>query len=125
VDVAEKNLNELLALRPGWDGYRAPEVADSSVEAAVEVLDCFMSDGLEFPDLFPLSDGGIQIEWHAGDIDIEVEVSPDRDAFVLATDRNENVLAEGELFGPEASRIRRELAGALDALMAQIAAAAR
>ena len=124
-DAAERQLNELLALEPGWDGYRAREVADTAVEATVEVLDRFMNEALEFPDLFPLSDGGIQIEWHADGVDIEIEVSREGDAFVLATGPDDTVLAEGELFGPEGSRHRRDLASALHTFLAQLAAAAR
>ena len=124
-DAAERQLNELLALEPGWDGYRAREVAGAAVEATVEVLDRFMSEAVEFPDLFPLNDGGIQIEWHADGVDIEIEVSPEGDAFVLATGPNDTLLAEGELLGPEGPRHRRELASALHTFLAQLAAAAR
>jgi len=124
-NLAEKQLNELLALEPGWDGYRAHEVADVAIQATVEVLDGFMSEAVEFPDLFPLSDGGIQIEWHADGVDIEVEISPEGDAFVLATGPNDTVLAEGELLGPSGPRHRRNLTSALHAFLVQVAAAAR
>jgi hypothetical protein len=124
-DAAERQLNELLALEPGWDGYRAREVADAAVETTVELLDRFMDEAVEFPDLFPLNDGGIQIEWHADDVDIEIEVSPEGDAFVLATGPDDALLAEGELFGPEGSHHRRDLASALHTFLARLAAAAR
>jgi hypothetical protein len=124
-DLAEKQLNEMLSLEPGWDGYRAREVTAAAVEATVQILDRFMNEAVEFPDLFPLGDGGIQIEWHADGVDIEVEVSPEGDAFVLATGLNDRTLAEGELFGPVGPRLHRDLTSALHAFLAQVAAAAR
>lgn len=49
------------------------------------------------PQLFPLSDGGIQAEWLVGGNSIEIEVSPYGEAFGLATTTEGDTVAEGPL----------------------------
>jgi hypothetical protein len=56
-----------------------------------------MSDVLAPPQFFPLPNGGLQLEWHAGGEDIEIEVDPSGTAFVLATNATGEVLLEGDL----------------------------
>jgi hypothetical protein len=93
----EDRLNALLRLRLGWDGYRAQPLSMDAVEAAVDVL-FGMADDLSLPpQLFPLPDGGIQMEWHADGEDLEIEVDPAGSAHVLATDASGLVVVDAEL----------------------------
>jgi hypothetical protein len=93
----EDRLNALLRLRLGWDGYRAQPLSMDAVEAAVDVL-FGMADDLSLPpQLFPLPDGGIQMEWHADGEDLEIEVDPAGSAHVLASDASGLVVVDAEL----------------------------
>jgi hypothetical protein len=94
---AEEELNLLRQLPPRWDGHRASQVTRDAVESAVQVLARVMSDVLAPPQFFPLPNGGLQMEWHAGGDDIEIEVDPSGAAFVLATNATGEVLLEGDL----------------------------
>jgi hypothetical protein len=65
-------LSELVALPQGWDSYGALPVDRQSVEMALSVLSAVMSDGAELPWIVPLPSGGLQLEWHRADSDIEI-----------------------------------------------------
>ena len=52
---------ELLALPENWDSYKARTPSATAIDAA-----CSFS-------LVPLPDGDIQMEWHIGGVDIEIE----------------------------------------------------
>ena len=69
-----KALCELLALPADWDSYGALPVKPSRVFAALELLLGIMGDDSPKPSVVPTSRGGVQLEWHMGGIDLEIEV---------------------------------------------------
>lgn len=73
-DDLETRLAELLCLPQGWDGYRgmptAPQVAD---RVRASLARCQRADGVS-PAIVPGSDGDVQLEWHAGGIDLEIAI---------------------------------------------------
>jgi hypothetical protein len=62
-------IEDLRALKDGWDGHggKAP------TRAALGAIHLWMMDA----QIVPLSNGGIQIEWHRDGLDIEVEIDAD------------------------------------------------
>lgn len=73
-------LSGLEGLRPGWDSYGGRPVARLHANRVVRFLERFMTDELPLPDVVPLSDGGVQLEWHlaAGRVDyVTDEESPE------------------------------------------------
>jgi len=72
-------LEDLASLAPGWDSYGAKSVAADMALAAVKFLAAVAAaaPSVHEPSIVPLSDGGIQVEWHRGGIDLEVEFSDD------------------------------------------------
>ena len=83
VERARGTLRQLTALEEGWDGYDGlptlPRVAEHTqlfleqVEACTSVA----------PDLVPLPNGGVQLEWYIGEVEIEVEIEPDGTTTIL------------------------------------------
>jgi hypothetical protein len=69
-------LSELVALPSDWDSYGALPVDRQSVEMALSVLSAVMSEGAELPWIVPLPSGGLQLEWHRADSDIEIALDP-------------------------------------------------
>lgn len=102
VQYVEQELNHLLRLRPCWDGRRALPVEEIAVETMVRVLSTLMDEASSLPQLFPLTDGGLQAEWHVGGNDIEIEVEGRGAAHVLATAADGEIVADGIV---ETSRI--------------------
>lgn len=70
-----KKVTELLKLPADWDGYGAPAIRRDAAMFALEVLETVMLPRTPLPAIVPAADGGIQIEWHEGDIDLEFHVS--------------------------------------------------
>lgn len=69
-------LVELLRLPAGWNSYGASAVQIGAVEAALRVLIETMQSHTPAPSIVPTSHGGVQLEWHTREIDLEVEVTP-------------------------------------------------
>lgn len=93
----ESHINELLKLGPGWDGHRANPLTIEAVDTAVAVIARTSTDLTVPPFVFPLPDGGLQIEWHAGSESVEVEVDAEGDAHLLVTDAAGAIVVNAEL----------------------------
>ena len=67
-------LSELVSLHAGWDGYNGQPVDFTKAYFASEVLKQLYVDDVCTPALVPGSDGTLQAEWHACDMDIELDI---------------------------------------------------
>jgi hypothetical protein len=92
----EDQLNSLLRLRPGWDGHRALPLTDEAVGSAITVLFALTNDLSLPPQVFPLPDGGLQMEWHAGQ-SVEVEIDGAGEAHALIADEAGALVMNEEL----------------------------
>ncbi|HEY0871691.1 MAG TPA: hypothetical protein VGD55_14930 [Acidothermaceae bacterium] len=90
---ATDTLNRLLALEQAWDGQRARPVTPAAVTGMIAILAVVMDDDLASPQIFPLPDGGLQAEWHAGGHDVEIEIEGDGAVYVIATTPDRHQLA--------------------------------
>ena len=93
----ESQINELLTLGPGWDGYHANPITLDAVGSVVAVAAHFSTELAVPPMVFPLADGGIQIEWHAGRESVEIEVDAEGDTHLLVTDETGAITVNAEL----------------------------
>jgi hypothetical protein len=106
--VVERWLNELLAMKPGWDSGRGAELAEDAVKAAVPMMFGILRDRVLAPQVFLLSDGGLQLEWHVDGNSIELEVEPDGSAFATAESR-EGILLEEDVNDLTVAKLREFL----------------
>lgn len=90
-------LNRLFGLPASWDGSTADEVTIEAVSETVAVLASVVTAVTIPPQFFPLADGGIQVEWHVGGNDIEIEVDGTGSGYVLATRASGDTVADGEI----------------------------
>ncbi len=82
-------LNELCSLRKGWDGYNARPPSYDVARFASLLLGKLCNPVLTpFPSIVPLANGGIQIEWHTGGIDLEIAIDRANIARLWAEDVN-------------------------------------
>ena len=72
--AAVDQLNELVALERGWDGYRAGPVRFDTANFALQMLESACCDDTPCPQIVPGTDGDLQIEWHFENGDIELHV---------------------------------------------------
>lgn len=85
---AIQSLFRLRQLEARWDGHSAEVLTDDACETAVRLLVALAIPAPPTAQLVPLTDGGVQLEWHAGgnDIEIEVDRSGEIHVFISAAD---------------------------------------
>lgn len=87
-------VNELTALAAGWDSYRArPVEASAAVGVAMFLHDHSYHD-LAAPQVVPMTDGGVQLEWHRDDVDFEISFSDDDPGVYIEDLRTGDVIEE-------------------------------
>lgn len=74
---ARAAINDLTRLPPGWDGYHGIAVLPGVAEHALRLLEEIGAHTQIVPDVVPLSNGGMQLEWYVGIDEVEVEIAPD------------------------------------------------
>ena len=67
----------LAELPQGWDGYEGFPVRSGVAEQARLFMEQVERYTTLMPDIIPLSNGGLQLEWYVGRYEIEVEIEPD------------------------------------------------
>ncbi len=91
-------LAELAALREDWDGYGARRLDHDALRLADDVLEDMMQRLPLLPDIFPVPDGGVQLEWEVGPVELELELEPGgRSAIFICQDRISGQRFDGEL----------------------------
>lgn len=73
LDHVLERLVGLLELPHNWDSYGASTVGREEVERALGILASTMTEGTPIPSIVPTSRGSVQLEWHLGGVDLEVE----------------------------------------------------
>lgn len=74
LDQLKASLDELLQLKPDWDSYGGLRINPGSIKHALKLAYEIFPDDIPPPSVVPTSRGGVQYEWHCGDIDLEVEI---------------------------------------------------
>lgn len=74
--VVAAKLEELAALPVGWNGERSAVISREAITRALTLLEAVITDQTPAPNVVPLSTGGVQVEWHTGGFDLELEVYP-------------------------------------------------
>jgi hypothetical protein len=85
---ALERMNRLTDLAAGWNGHGAREVKGDTAMEAVKFLAEVAYPKIAAPSIVPISDGGVQVEWHRGGLDIEISFSED-DPGVYVEDRED------------------------------------
>ena len=73
VEQTFRSLGALLRLGPGWDSYGSSPIDPHCVVAAIEMAFTILRDDSPIPSVVPTSRGGLQLEWHRGGVDLEIE----------------------------------------------------
>ncbi len=82
---AQSRLEGILSLAPGWDSYGAPKISLRAVHLAQVLL--LLTGTASTASIVPTSIGGVQLEWHTKDVDLEIECLPSGDARLFGEDR--------------------------------------
>src|SRR4051794_15646504 len=82
-DEVSSRLTTLASLDPDWDSYGARSLSPAAVRVAQSILDQTLASPLPLPKVFPVPDGGVQLEWSAGPIELELEIEPTGEAIFI------------------------------------------
>jgi hypothetical protein len=72
-EYVEGEIERLRRLEAGWDGYGALPVHADIIQAAKALVRGLSPNIAPRPRVVPLSSGGLQIEWTAGNVALELE----------------------------------------------------
>lgn len=61
----------LQRLPDDWDSYGGVALQVSHRDAALRFLGLAMADGVPLPDIVPLADGGVQLEWRSAGVEVD------------------------------------------------------
>jgi hypothetical protein len=86
---------DLLQLPQDWDGYGANQMHEQIVQQALLLLVDVMDNGAPPPSVVPLSDGGVQVEWHRHGRNLEIEFPADEPAGFYYYEDNSATECEG------------------------------
>src|SRR5664279_237152 len=100
MNFAVGKLNQLLRLEHGRDGLGAAQIAENAAATAIQWLDLLAEDDTFPTQIFPLPNGGVQVEWPAGGESLEIEIGPQNTVGILGLDAAGNVLVEGDYPDP-------------------------
>jgi hypothetical protein len=73
-DAVVSRLNDLVALERGWDGYRGEPVTFENANFALRMLEASCGVEAPIPQIVPGAGGDLQVEWHIGSTDIELDI---------------------------------------------------
>lgn len=83
--AVDNRLAKLSAYTKGWDGHHGEPPRRTVIAFARSILNSVMSPTTPAPAIVPMSGGGLQLEWHAGGLDIELAIYRPREAELSVT----------------------------------------
>ena len=66
--------NEVVSLPRGWDGYTGVPVSFTTAQFAAQMIERLCVSDVPTPSVIPGTDGSVQVEWHTGGYDVELDV---------------------------------------------------
>ncbi len=79
--------NEIGSLPDNWDTYGGRAVKVERIEESFSLLRLVMQPNSPAPSVVPLSDGGVQVEWHRKQQDLEIVFPGIEDGLYLYSNR--------------------------------------
>ncbi|MGH9893856.1 MAG: hypothetical protein ACREA0_18100, partial [bacterium] len=83
IGPAERRLEQLLTLEPGWDSYGGLPIDRQVASRVANVLHVLARAQAPQPQLVPLSSGGMHLEWYGQNIEMALEMEPDSDELTV------------------------------------------
>jgi hypothetical protein len=95
-----KRLASYTRLEQGWDSYQAQPVSMDTAFFAMLILESIMMSRTPVPQVVPTAMGGVQLEWHENDVDLEIHVAaPYHCELIFEDHRNPDQSFETEFSG--------------------------
>lgn len=82
----KKDIQHLVGLEKGWDGYKAVSVSQENASYAIRILEGICSENLLCPQAVPGADGSIQLEWFSNRVEIELHIVAPNNVYIWTND---------------------------------------
>ncbi len=93
---SQNELHKLRELPEDWDSYGSPRIKDKAVKTTADLLTDTAKNGMSKPYIFPVSGGGLQLEWQQSNKELEIEILPNgKIEYLKVSERGE--MEEGEI----------------------------
>lgn len=106
---ALERVRALAEVSSGWGGSETHQLRHHALMAALNILGMVMSFESKTPQIVLTNEGGLQFEWHATGVDMEIEVRADGSAEVIVEDPANRLDVDGTL-GEQLDLVRALLA---------------
>jgi len=111
-DSVMQGFADLSTLEPDWDSYNAKPIEGTVIHKAIALLDALFTPKTPAPSIVPLSSGGLQVEWHRADRDLEIVFEPNQEVEFFYKNPVSGAEADGSL--PSGSHLLIELIRSLE-----------
>lgn len=91
VEPVKQQLQEIVHLQEGWDGFGARPIRADVLVFAIELLRNVMRADTPAPHITPMSHEGVQLEWHENGKDLEIEIETPGEAWVSFEDQTDGI----------------------------------
>ncbi len=126
LQAARDKISRLTKLHAGWDGHRGRPVQPVAAMVLNALLGRLLFDDAASPQIAPMADGGIEVEFLVAGRLLHVEIDRDGSILIVAADETgEEILAgEFEHWAPDFAVVRqareflREISGEVEARLA-------
>lgn len=109
IALVAQQLRRLRHLPVGWDSASAEPVTEPAIYGAAGLLARILDAASEPPQIFPLTDGGVQIVWYAAGDEIDIDVDRRGTVHALVTASNGDTVIEGSADPHHPSQMLNEL----------------
>ena len=90
-----KAFERITELAPNWDGYDGVPPTRAAISTAHAVANALLHP----PQVVPVNDGGVQLEWHIEGVDVEIAITPKGEVEVEDTDLASHMATKHPGFG--------------------------
>lgn len=88
-EAVAARFEELAALDPDWDTYGSKPVDPDALRESQAFVERLLQQPIPVPSILPVPDGGVQLEWSAGAVELELEFEPGASVAVFVCDDHE------------------------------------
>ncbi len=85
-EAVATRFQDLAALDFDWDTYEAKPIDLDALREAQAFVEYLLLEPIPVPSIFPVPDGGVQLEWSAGALELELEFEPGAAVAVFVCD---------------------------------------
>ena len=95
MNAVGQRLALLLGLKKGWDGYQGGPISEDTARFTWQLLLQIWSPDLPAPDISPMSDEGIMLEWLSDQYELTIEIGAPFEVEYLFECLGEGKIEEG------------------------------